>query len=192
MVGSVRAAALAACLVAFPAYSQVRPMSAAVPVPAAPSASAGEAARGWYTELQRISVRLQRVHEAALQNPALRARRDALMRAIKAGMDETDPELRTLAARAERIPAEVQTARRQSDVQALRSLDREMAQIQARFINVEQSVLRQDAVRRQVRAYEELLRRQMIAIEPMTESLLARGTDLRRLLEATLSPAQRE
>lgn len=167
-------------------------MSAAVPVPSAPGATAGAAARGWYTELQRISTRLQRVHEAALQNPALRARRDALMRAIKDGMDEADPELRTIAARAERIPAEVEAARRQGDAQRLRALDREMAQIQARFINVEQGVLRQESVARQLRAYEELLRRQMIAIEPMTESLLARGTDLRRLLEATVSPAQRE
>ncbi|MBB4639308.1 hypothetical protein [Longimicrobium terrae] len=191
-MGSVRAAALAVCLVALPAYAQVRPMSTAVPAPSAPGATAGAAARGWYTELQRISVRLQRVHEAALENPALRARRDALMRAIKDGMDEADPELRTIAARAERIPAEVEAARRQGDAQRLRSLDRELAQIQARFINVEQGVLRQESVARQLRAYEELLRRQMIAIEPMTESLLARGTDLRRLIEASVSPAQRE
>ncbi|HEY7767638.1 hypothetical protein, partial [Longimicrobium sp.] len=158
----------------------------------APGASAGDMARNWYGELQRLSGHLAQVHERALQNPELRRRRDALMQGIQQAMDAADPELRTLASRARQIPAEVQTAQRRGDAARLRSLDREAAQIRARFMNVEAGVMRQPAVARQVRSYEELLRREMVRIEPLTESLLARSADLQRLLQAALGQQQQD
>ena len=190
MVGSISWAVLmAACLAIAPAGAQVRPMSAEVPAPArarAPSSSAEAMARAWYGELQRISGRLSQVHELALQNPELRRRRNGLMQGIQQAMDDADPQLRALAARARQIPAEVQAAQRRADVTRLRELDREAAMIRTRFMNVEAGVRRLPAVAREVRAYEELLRREMVRIEPMTESLLARSADLQRLLQAAL------
>lgn len=189
-MGSISWAVLmAACLAIAPAGAQVRPMSAEVPAPArarAPSSSAEAMARAWYGELQRISGRLSQVHELALQNPELRRRRNGLMQGIQQAMDDADPQLRALAARARQIPAEVQAAQRRADVTRLRELDREAAMIRTRFMNVEAGVRRLPAVAREVRAYEELLRREMVRIEPMTESLLARSADLQRLLQAAL------
>lgn len=153
--------------------------------------SAGEMARGWYAELQRISARLQQVHDRALEDPELRARRTALMETIQQAMDRTDPELPRLASRAEQIPAEVQAARGRGDAPRLQGLDRELGMIQARFMNVEQAVLRQPAIAREVRAYEEQLRAEMVRVEPLTESLLARSSELQRLLQAAVSPQQR-
>ncbi|HEY0024827.1 MAG TPA: hypothetical protein VGB24_18075 [Longimicrobium sp.] len=196
MLGAIPWAVVTAAFIAVvPLDAQVRPMSAEVPAPArarAPGASAADMARNWYGELQRLSGHLAQVHERALQNPELRRRRDALMQGIQQAMDAADPELRTLASRARQIPAEVQTAQRRGDAPRLRSLDREAAQIRARFMNVEAGVMRQPSVARQVRAYEELLRREMMRIEPLTESLLARSADLQRLLQAALGQQQQD
>jgi hypothetical protein len=67
-------------------------------------------------------------------------------------------------------------------------LERELAQIQARFMRVRATVLRQPDIARQAHAYEEQLRQRMIAIEPLTENLLSRSGDLQRLLQSALSP----
>lgn len=183
---------LAACMVALPAGAQVRPMSAEVPSSARPSMpSAAAALRGWYGELQRISAHMQQVHGRALRNPTLLRERAELMDAIRRAMDTADPALQSLASRGRRISGDAEQARARGDGARLRELEREAALIQARIMNVEQYVRRQPAIARQVQAYENLLHGEMIRIEPLTESLLARASELQRLLQSTLSQQQR-
>jgi hypothetical protein len=193
LAGSIRRAlALAALVTALPltAAAQARPMIAEVPGTRnmKPEAGARESVINWYGELQSISTHLQRVHDRALQDRSLSQARDQLMQTVQRAMDAADPELARLAARVERMPAEVAAARQRGDADRLALLERELAQIQARFMRVRAAVLRQPEIARQSRAYEERLRQRMIAIEPLTENLLSRSGDLQRLLQSALSP----
>jgi hypothetical protein len=196
LAGSIRRAfALAAVVVALPlsAAAQVRPMTAEAPGTRSmkPEAGARESVINLYGELQSISRHLQQVHDRALRDPSLAQARDQLMLAVQRAMDAADPELPRLAARVQRMPGEVAAARRAGDTDRLSVLERELAQIQARFIRVRSSVLRQPEIERQAHAYEERLRQRMVAIEPLTENLLSRSGELQRLLQSALSPAPR-
>jgi hypothetical protein len=183
-------AVVAACLAlaSAPAAAQLRPVSAEAPATRvlAPRAESRESVINWYGELQRIGAHLQWVHDRALQDPALRAARDSLMESVKNAMDRVDPELARLARRAAQLPVEHEAATRRGDAARAHALHREMAQIQARFMNVEAQVLRQPEIARQARAYEQQLRRRLMGLEPMTDQLLERSAELQRLLQEAL------
>ncbi|HEU0298992.1 MAG TPA: hypothetical protein VFR37_06040 [Longimicrobium sp.] len=199
MLGSIRwAAALAVAAATLPltaaAQVQPRPMGAEVPGTrsmAPPRAGSREAVVNWYGELQGISRHLQRVVDTALQrDPALRQARDRFVRTVERAMDSADPELPRLAQRVDRMRVEMEAARRRGDVDRMQALEREGAQITARFMRVQAAVLNQPEIARQARAYEEMLHRRMIQIEPLTESLLTRSGELQRLLQSALGPQQ--
>jgi len=186
-----RASALAVFVTFTPlaAAAQARPMSAEAPSARKPSPVAGarESVINWYGELQSISSHLQRVHDRALQDPGLRMARDRLMTTIQEAMDRADPELPRLFVRAGQIPAEMQAARQRGDAARFQALEHEQAQIQARFMRVRGTVLRQPEIASQSRAYEEQLRERMVQLEPLTENLLARSRELQQMVEETLS-----
>jgi hypothetical protein len=189
LAGSIRrAAALAAVVSILPltAAAQVRPQPAATQAPPSRSAAPRESVSTWYGELQGLSNHLQRVHDQALRDPSLAQAREQLTTAIQRAMDAADPELPRLAARVQRMPAEISAARRRGDTDRIPELERELAQIQARFVRVRSDVLRQPAIARQAHAYEERLRLRMIQIEPLTEALLARTGELQRLIQDAL------
>lgn len=196
MAGSIRrAAALAAVVSIMPlaAAAQVRPTATEVPgTRAVRPQSARESVINWYGELQSLSSHLQRVHDRALQDAELLRARTQLMVAVQRAMDAADPELARLAARVERMPAEITEARRRGDTERLPTLERELAQIQARFMRVRAAVLRQPDIARQAHAYEERLRQRMIQIEPLTENLLSRSGELQRLIQSALPQRQDE
>lgn len=192
MVGSIRlAAALAVvAILPFAAAAQVRPMSAEAPAArsVAPRDEARASVISWYGELQSISGHLQRVHDSALRDPALRQAREELMVAVQRAMDAVDPELPRLALRAARLPGEMNAARLRGDAPRMQAIEHEMAQIQARFMRARAEVQRQPEIARQTREYEEMLRRRMMQVEPLTDSLLARTAELQRLLQSAISP----
>lgn len=197
MAGSIRRAlALAAVVATLPltAAAQARPMATEVPGTRSmkPADGARESVINWYGELQSISSHLQRVHDRALQDASLARARDQLMVSVQRAMDAADPDLPRLAARVDRMPAEVAAARRRGDSDRIAAMERELAQIQARFMRVRTAVLRQPDIARQAHAYEERLRQRMIAIEPLTESLLSRSDELQRLLQSAIQPQPRE
>lgn len=195
LAGSIRrAAALAAVITIVPltAAAQVRPAATEVPRGRATAPAARESVSGWYGELQGISNHLRRVHDQALRDPALAQAREQLMASIQRAMDAADPELPRLAARVQRMPAEIASARQRGDNDRIPALERELAQIQARFVRVRADVLRQPDIARQAHAYEERLRQRMIQIEPLTENLLARTDQLQRLLQSAISPSPEE
>ena len=143
-----RAAALAVTFLAVPAAlaAQQRQMSAR---PASPSAAAEANARTWFNELQRISARLQAAHNRAMQDAQLRTAQEAFMRDVKAAMQRQDPGLDALAARVRQIQAEGAAAQQRGDRARLRELNRELSQIQARFLAAQQAVMRSSIMRRQ-------------------------------------------
>jgi hypothetical protein len=197
LLGSIRwAAALAVAATTLPltAAAQVRPMATEVPGTrsmAPPRAGARESVINWYGELQGISRHLQRVVDTALQrDPALRQARDRFVQSVERAMNAADPELPRLAQRVPRMRVEMEAAQRRGDVNRVQALERENAQLQARFMRVRGTALNQPDIARQAHAYEEMLLRRMVQIEPLTETLLARSGELQRLLQSALGPAQ--
>jgi hypothetical protein len=189
-----RASALAVCITLAPlaAAAQVRPMTAEVPETRslAPRAGADASVINWYGELQSLSAHLQQVHARALEDPALRQARDRLMAAVQRAMDAADTELPRLAQRVTQIQEEMVQARQGGDLARFQALEQERARIQARFMRVRATVLRQPEIARQSRQYEEQLRAKMIQIQPLTENLLARSRELQRLLQEALGERQ--
>lgn len=180
-----RAAALAVTVLAVPAAlaAQQRQMSAR---PASPSATAEANARTWLNELQRISARLQAAHNRAMQDERLRTAQEAFMRDVKAAMQRQDPGLDALAVRVRQIQAEGVAAQQRGDRARLRELNRELSQIQARFLAAQQAVMRQPAIAQRARVLEEQLHSRMVQVEPETDRLIERGKELQlRLLRAT-------
>jgi hypothetical protein len=112
------------------------------------------------------------------------------MNAIQQAMDHADPELPRLFNRAGQIAGEMEAARTRNDAARFQALEHESAQIQARFMRVRGSVLRQPEIARQARVYEEQLRRRMMQIEPLTENFLSRSRELQRLLQESLGAQQ--
>jgi hypothetical protein len=191
-----RASALAAFVALTPlaaaAQVQQRPMATEVPSTRglAPGPNARESVINWYGELQSISGHMRRVHDRALQDPVLRGARDRLMAGIQQAMDRADPELPRLYTRVGQLQAEMDAARARNDGPRFQALEMEQAQIQARFMRVRGTVLRQPDIARQAAAYEEQLRRRMIQIEPLTETLLNRSAELQQLLQRALNAEQ--
>ncbi|HEX8692309.1 MAG TPA: hypothetical protein VF746_07830 [Longimicrobium sp.] len=180
-----RAAALAVTFLAVPAAlaAQQRQMSTRPP---SPSATAEAAARTWFNELQRISARLQAAHNRAMQDAQLRTAQEAFMRDVKAAMQRQDPGLDALAGRVRQIQAEGAAAQQRGDRVRLRELNRELSQIQARFMAAQQAVMRQPAIAQRARVLEEQLHSRMVQVEPETDRLIERGKDLQlRLMRAT-------
>lgn len=195
MVLSIRrASALAVCIMLAPvaAAAQVRPMATEVPATRsmAPRPGASESVINWYGELQSLSAHLQRVHDQALRDAALRRTRDQLMVLVQTAMDAADPELPRLAQRVGQLQGEMESARQGGDLPRFQALEQERARIQARFMRVRASVLRQPEIARQTREYEDTLRARMIQIDPLTENLLTRSRELQRLLQESLSGRQ--
>jgi predicted nucleic acid-binding Zn-ribbon protein len=163
------------------AAQQARPATARTPAP-----TASDQVRAWYSELQQISVRLQGAHARALEDQQLRTQQAAFMRMVKEEMDRADPALAGLAERVQRLEGEARAAAERGDQARLQALEREFAQIQARFINVETAVLQLPAVASAAQAYEQALRRRMVTVEPQVDQLLARTRELQGLLQRAL------
>jgi hypothetical protein len=180
-----RAAALAVTVLAVPAALAAQQRQASVRPPT-PSATAEANARTWFNELQRISARLQAAHNRAMQDAPLRTAQETFMRDVKAAMQRQDPGLDALAARARQIQAEGVAAQQRGDRARLRELNRELSQIQARFMAAQQAVMRQPGLAQRARVLEEQLHSRMVQVEPETDQLIERGKELQlRLMRAT-------
>jgi chromosome segregation ATPase len=179
-----RTVVLAAFLALFPlalAAQQARPASARTTTPTAEAQ-----VRAWYAELQQISGRLQQAHDRALQDPQLRAQQVELMQLVKREMDRMDPQLAGLAERVSAMESEARQAAERNDRARLQALDREFAQLQARFMNVESAALQRPNVAAAARTYEQALRQRMVRVEPQVEQLLTRTEELQRHLQRAL------
>lgn len=160
-----------------------RPMAGGVP---SPTAAASAEARGWYAELQRITARLQTVHNEALKDNELRSQQQALFESIRVAMLRSDSRLDSLESRVVAMRREAATAQQRGDQARLRALRQELAQIQTRVMNVQKAVMQQPAIVQRTQEFEGRLRGRMLQLEPQTDQLLERARELQgRLLRAT-------
>ncbi|HEX8903700.1 MAG TPA: hypothetical protein VF771_02520 [Longimicrobiaceae bacterium] len=172
-----RAAALAAVLMVPATLSAqaTRPVAARA---AAPGAVSEATARQWMAELEQIKARLQVAHNRVMQDPQLRNEQEALMREVRAAMQRVDPGLDALATRVDAMRAEASAALQRGDRARLQQLNEQLVPIQQRFMRAQQAVMQQPAIRQHAAALEQRLHQRMLAIEPETDRLLARGYEL--------------
>ncbi|HET7233831.1 MAG TPA: hypothetical protein VFJ16_27720 [Longimicrobium sp.] len=164
-----------------------RPVNARATVPAA-----AESPREMMGELQRIQARLQAVHNRVMQDAALRRAQEAFMRDVKAAMLRVDPGLDALATRVQGMQQQAIAAQQRGDARALQQLNAELAPIQQRFMRAQQQVLQQPALAQRARVIETQLHQRMLAVEPETDRMLARGKALQaRLIRMQQSGATR-
>ena len=179
---------LAFAIVSLPAalFAQApRPTVARTSAPAA--APTREQARAMMSELQVIAARLQTIHSQAMSSGNLAATQTTLMRDIKAAMERQDPQLPRLADRVKAMENEAAAAQSRNDAARTRALAQEFTTIQQRFMRAQQAVMQQPAIAQRARAFDDRLHRQMVAVDPQTDQLLARS----RQLQATLQRAVR-
>lgn len=174
---------------ALAAQVQNRPMTARVPNAPAPSASAPAEARAMYSELQRIAVRLQSAHTRAMEDRQLKSAEEAFMRDIQAAMLRVDGGLEQAATRVRAMQTEAQGAQQRGDRARLVALNQELARIQTRFLNAQKSVLSQPAMAQRARTLEQQLHARMVQVEPETDRLLARATELQNRLLRMAQPS---
>ena len=177
-------------LVAFTASGAVSAQTRAVTARAPAAESSRDAARAELRELQQIRARLQTAHNRASSDDALRTAQQALARDIKEAMEQIDPELPALADRVRRMEAEASAAQSRGDEARLQVLTRDFATIRQRFLRVQTEVLQRPDLAQRAQRLDEELHRRMLAVEPQTDSLLARSRELQERLRGALSGAR--
>lgn len=185
-----RAGVLAFAIVSIPAALAAqapRPTVSRTSTPAAPSR---EAARAMMTELQTIAQRLQTIHTRAMSSGNLASTQSVLMRDIKAAMERQDPQLPRLAERVKAMETEATAAQARRDAARTQALAREFTTIQQRFMRAQQAVMQQPAIAARARAFDERLHRQMVAVDPQTDQLLARSRQLQASLQRAMGARQ--
>jgi hypothetical protein len=172
-----RAALVAALMVPAALAAQTpRPVNARA---AAPQGAAAANARAWMAELRQIQGRLQREAQ------------ESLFRDVKVAMQRADPGLDALARRVDSMQAEAAAAVQRGDRARVQQLNTELVPIQQRFMRAQQTVMRQPAFQQRAAALEQRLHARMLQVEPETDRLLARGTELQgRLMQAGAAPAR--
>ena len=178
-----RAATLAVTVLALPAALAAQGVRSMDARPATPAATAAANARTWRMELQRVSGRLQAAHNRAMEDEALRTAQEAFMRDVKVAMQRVDPGLDALAVRVRTIQSEGAAAQQRGDRARLQQLNLELGRIQARFMNAQQAVMRQPAMKQRAEALEQRIHQRMLQVEPETDRLIERGKELKERLE---------
>jgi len=184
-----RAALVAALMVPAALAAQTpRPVNARA---AAPQGATAANARAWMAELRQIQERLQAAHNRVMQDPQLRQAQESLFHEVKVAMQRTDPGLDALARRVDSMQAEAAAAVQRGDRARVQQLNTELVPIQQRFMRAQQAVMRQPAIQQRAAALEQRLHARMLQVEPETDRLLARGSELQgRLMQAGVAPAR--
>lgn len=148
--------------------------------------------QAWYAELQQIGARLQAAHARAMQDPALRARQEALARDFRAAVLRVDPGLAGVEGRARTMEAEARRAQQAGDQASFMKLMEEARQIEIRIMNAQKKLLEDPAFAGRVRAFETELRKKMVEVEPQTPQLIARAELLQGKLMQAMRQAQQD
>lgn len=149
------------------------------------AAPQGAEVQAMITELQQLHTQLEDVQQQALQDPELSAMQEEISNRIMAEMDDADPQLEQQMDRISELEAEARTAQQAGNVDRLRELVGEAQQIQAHFLEVQQSVLEQPEVAEMVDGFQTRLETRMVELDPEISGVLERFRELEgRVAEA--------
>lgn len=161
------------------------------PIPARPQAASPAAsptmdqARAWVQELQQIQTKLKPAHDKAMQDPKLRATRQALDAEVEAHIRASEPKL---VARAQAIDKAGLAAHKAGDAAKVQQLATEARQIAMELVNAQRSALRSPVLAKKAAAFQKGLEVKMIQVDPAAEPLIARYKQVGEKLQAVMAP----
>ncbi|HEU4559102.1 MAG TPA: hypothetical protein VFS20_14675 [Longimicrobium sp.] len=173
---TVRAAALAAALLALPAaaHAQVQAQPTSTQTAAAPAQN----------EAAQLQQRIAALQQQAMQDPALKAAEDNVGTVLQAAMERLDPAAHQKSARAEAMKAEIVAARAANDVARLNQLARESDELTAYFNALRPRAMAQPEVQAARQAYIEKMFERMKQIDPNVQQYVDRLAELRQSTRA--------
>jgi hypothetical protein len=156
---------LAAAALSLPAHVAAQDES-----PAAEQAAPQDAAQ--------IQARLQQIQQRALQDPELQAAQEEIGQAVVATMARVDPAFTTRSERAQAMTADIAAAQEAGDNARLHELNAEAQELQAAFAAARAQAMQDPELQASLQAYQARVVAKMVEIEPETEQLLARLSEL--------------
>lgn len=158
---------------------------ASKPAATQPTAPSMENARAWVEELQRIQAKLKPAHDKAMQDPKLRATRQALDAEVEAHIRAAEPKL---VARAQTIDKAGLAAHKAGDQAKVQQLATEARQIAVELMGAQREALRSPGIAEKAAAFQQGLEVKMIAVDPAAKPLIARYKELGERLKAVMAP----
>lgn len=129
-------------------------------------------------EAQEIQTQIQPVQMQALQDPALQQQQQQLSGVIDSALTEVDPTVPQKMARLQELQGEAAAAQQAEDMDAVRAAVIEAQEIQTAIGEAQQQVLQQPAIEQRVDQFQTALRAKMVEIDPDTEPLLQRLSEI--------------
>lgn len=171
---TVRAAALAAALLALPAAAQAQVQPTSTQTAAAPAQN----------EAAQLQQRIAALQQQAMQDPALKAAEANVGTVLQAAMERLDPAAHQKSARAEAMKAEIVAARAANDVARLNQLARESNELTAYFNALRPRAMAQAEVQAARQAYIAKVFERMKEIDPHVQRYVDRLAELRQSTRA--------
>lgn len=151
----------------------------ALPACAESQTSGMSAAR---TEAARVERALADIEARALRDPELLRLNEELGQSLMSAMVRADPGLADAAVRMTGLRERRAAAVRTGDASAVALADREIGEIQARYVRAQAAALNQPTLADRIDRFNALLRRRMIETDGAAAQLLERYAELTRLL----------
>lgn len=164
----LRTGLITAALAAAPSYVAAQDAAAA---PAAPAAAAPAPA---LTEAQQIQAQIGQIQQQAMQDPAIQAS----FAEINTALEAVDPEFKALTERARTIRADITAAQTAADNAKLHALAAEVTQLNANLATARARATAHPDAQVKVVAFRTALVKKMQEINPETQALVARLTEL--------------
>lgn len=137
------------------------------------------------TELQQLHTQLEGVQQQAMQDPELSAMQEEISNEIMSAMDDVDPALENQMDRIAELETEARAAQEAGNTDRLRELVGEAQQIQAHFLEVQQTVMGRPEVAAMVDGFQTRLETRMVELDPSISGVLERFRELEgRVAEA--------
>lgn len=163
----------------------------AVLAPAAVSAQSGgmdpsqqlpPEAQELIAELQQLQAQIQPIQQQALADPEIQSAQEKLGADVQDAMAEQDPEVPAHIERLESLIASAQAAQAAQDQARMAELVTEAQQIEQRLQEAQAQALELPEIAPRVEAFQKQLKDKMVEMDPESEALLKRFTELNERL----------
>ncbi|MEX2581865.1 MAG: hypothetical protein WD766_01200 [Gemmatimonadota bacterium] len=155
--------------------------------PAAPDQLPAEA-QSLLADLQAVESRLVSVQQAALEDSELQEAQNELGEKIQLAMAEIDPSVPQNLERLANLSAEAEAAQAEQDQERMMEIVAEAQQIEQALQGAQTEAIQIPEIAAQVSGFEAEVEAKMLELDPETDALIQRMTELNERLSAILGP----
>lgn len=140
----------------------------------------------WLEEVQQLQARLEPIHQAALQDPAIQEEQEKVSAAVIAAMTDADPTISGKLERLQALAAEAQAAQANGDQERLVELSAEAQVLQPEIEEAQSQALSRPEIETQIETFRENLHQRMAQIDPEAQGLIERLQELERRIRTAI------